>query len=69
MERVDKFLVAVVVVIVTAVVAVLAFAAYYAATGGFTYSERQKIGGVTCIVIHNRFTGAPDHVSCPVVKP
>lgn len=42
---------------------------YYGFTGGFTYTDRQKVGGVTCIVVHDRLTGEPNSVSCPPVQP
>lgn len=51
-----------------AVAAVIVVAIYFSLTGGWTYQERVKVDGVTCIVTRDRLDDTIKDTSCPVVR-
>ncbi len=57
------------VVVVSFVIVLLCWVGYYAATGGFTYTDKRNVGGITCIAVHDRLTGEVKSVSCPPIQP
>lgn len=51
-----------------AVLAIMVTFVYFAFTGGTTYTDHTRIGGVECIQVRNRFTNGVKSVSCPPVR-
>jgi hypothetical protein len=61
----ERLLVAGLSLMVALVFATIAWVVYAAATGGFTYTERIREDGVTCVAVRSRLTGEVESVSCP----
>lgn len=64
----EKVLLAGFAVVMAGLLAILGVLIYFGFTGGSTYIERVKVDGVTCIVVRNRLTNAPESTSCPPVQ-